>query len=152
MVTLGKRKKKYIKLNFSLILKDVLFVPAFKFNLFSVSSFIGNSQLTVSFFNDRFIIQDPHLTTTISKSRRMQNLYVLDVVQPRAEFLTNHVSFSTWHNRFGHPSFKVMESLKNKIKCDTFNSSKLDSCICPLVKQRRLPFIYVQVSFRFSTL
>lgn len=40
-----------VKLNTHLILKDVLFVPAFKFNLFSVSSFIGSSQLTVSFYN-----------------------------------------------------------------------------------------------------
>lgn len=104
-----------VKLNSHLILKDVLFVPAFKFNLFSVSSFIGSSQLTVIFYNDRFIIQDPHIKTTIGKGRRLQNLYVLDVVQPHAEFLTNQVSFSTWHNRWT-PIFQGNGKLKEQNK------------------------------------
>lgn len=140
-----------VKLNSRLILKDDLFVPEFKFNLFSVSSFITSSQLAISFFNGHFIIQDHHLKTTIGKGIRVENLYVLDDNQPYAEFLTNHISVSTWHNLLGRPSFKVMESLKNQIKCDVFSSSRLEPCsICPLAKQKRLPFVSNSHMSQFS--
>ena len=40
----------------NLLLKNVLFVPQFHFNLLSVSAFVANSNLSVSFFLDYFLI------------------------------------------------------------------------------------------------
>ena len=45
-----------VKLHFDLELKDVLFVPKFKFNLISVSALVTGSALTVSFLPDCFVI------------------------------------------------------------------------------------------------
>lgn len=134
-----------VRLNLQLVLTDVLFVPEFKFNLFSVSSFVTNSDVFISFFHDHFIIQDNHLKTMIGKDRKVNNLYVFDDgfdALGSKEFYANHVSVSMWHNRLGHPSLKVLESLKGQIKCSKFDSFTFEPCyICPLAKQKRLPFI-----------
>ena len=47
-----------VTLSSILTLKDVLFVPQFKFNLISVSALSCGSQLIVSFLPDCFIIQE----------------------------------------------------------------------------------------------
>ncbi|KAL5540434.1 hypothetical protein UlMin_044950 [Ulmus minor] len=67
-----------IRLSSILILKDVLFVPQFKFNLLSVSAFTNDSQLTVSFLPDHFIIQDLNNKKMIGKGEKFEGLYVLD--------------------------------------------------------------------------
>lgn len=47
-----------IRLNSDLILRDVLYVPKFGFNLFSISYFIADKNLVVIFYHNSFIIQD----------------------------------------------------------------------------------------------
>ncbi|XP_068647970.1 uncharacterized protein [Aristolochia californica] len=66
-----------IKLHSHLILKDVLFVPQFKFNLIFVSALVTASGLIVSFFPDCFVIQDLSTQWTIGKGDKIQDLYVL---------------------------------------------------------------------------
>ena len=52
------------------ILKNVLFVPQFSFNLISVSAFAFDSSLIVTFSHDHFLIQDPHNSTMISRGNK----------------------------------------------------------------------------------
>lgn len=47
-----------IHLSSNLILKDVLYVPTFKFNLLSISALTRDSSVSVSFFPDYFTLQD----------------------------------------------------------------------------------------------
>ncbi|KAI9180945.1 hypothetical protein LWI28_009587 [Acer negundo] len=47
-----------VKLNDGLVLRDVLFLPQFKFNLLSVSALAKDSSLTVSFFSDCCLVYD----------------------------------------------------------------------------------------------
>lgn len=61
-----------VKINDNLTLQDVLFVPEFKINLFSVSSFIMHTEMVISFFHDQFTIEDPTLKRMIGKGRRME--------------------------------------------------------------------------------
>lgn len=68
-----------IKLNSRIILKDVLFVPHFKFNLISVSALTKDSQLTVDFLPDCFLIQDLTNKRMIGKGKEFEGLYVLDI-------------------------------------------------------------------------
>lgn len=47
-----------------------------------------------------------------------------------------------WHERLGHPSVKVVQFLNHLLKLDVVISPKDTPCsICPLAKQKRLPFI-----------
>ena len=47
-----------------------------------------------------------------------------------------------WHSRLGHPSFQRLAILQNLvfdvINCN--NNKSFDCSICPIVKQKRLPF------------
>ena len=47
-----------VSIGLNLTLKDVLFVPEFKFNLLSVSTLLLSTDFPVSFCADHFIIQD----------------------------------------------------------------------------------------------
>ena len=90
----------------NLTLKDVLFVPKFKFNLLSVSALLLHTDFSVNFWVDHFIIQDLNQQLTIGKDKLVVCLYVLDVDTPHfSSALVNVVAASTWHNRLGHVSF-----------------------------------------------
>ncbi|KAK0607139.1 hypothetical protein LWI29_010020 [Acer saccharum] len=67
-----------VKLNDDLVLRDVLFLPQFKFNLLSVSALAKDSSLTVSFFSDCCLVQDHSNKRMIGKGKRLEDLYVLD--------------------------------------------------------------------------
>ena len=61
-----------------LLLKDVLFVPQFTYNLISVTTLTAASPLTIVFFHDHFLIQELHSSKMIGKSNKFKDLYVLD--------------------------------------------------------------------------
>ena len=133
-----------ISLNSMIILKYVLFIPQFKFNLLSVSALTNGSQLTIGFLRDSFIIQDIISRRMIGKGEKVEDLYVLDTntLNSVSTACVNNVSTHFWHNRLGHLSFKRLNILKQHIHCDTSRINKNDPCyICPLAKQRRLSFV-----------
>ena len=79
----------------------------------------------------------------IGRGNKVQDLYVLNVqcLHSVSNAFVNNVSAHIWHNRLGHISFKRLDSLKDQLKCDVTRLHKSDPCyICPLAKQRRLPF------------
>ncbi|XP_073059697.1 uncharacterized protein [Primulina eburnea] len=54
----------------------------------------------------------------------------------------NHISVETWHSRLGHPSIRVMDTLKDRLQYNTHSLDRYKPClVCPLAKQRRLAFI-----------
>ncbi|XP_012836458.1 PREDICTED: uncharacterized protein LOC105957084 [Erythranthe guttata] len=64
-----------------LVLKNVFYVPSFKFNLISVSALLDNLPHTVIFDSNSFLIQDKFLKK-IGKGSKIDGLYVL---QPHIE-------------------------------------------------------------------
>ena len=108
------------------ILKNVLFVPQFKFNLLSVSTLTSDSDLTINFFPDHFLIQDHHNSIMIGNGNKFQDLYILDFHNLSSasvnsvnlvSFPINNVPFHTWHNRLGHLSFKQLQFLNSQLHC-----------------------------------
>ena len=101
-----------VRLSSQLILKDVLFIPQFKFNLISISALTNSSSLMVTFFPENFIIQDPSSPKMIGKGDKVQDLYVFKVANKADSFKAtspisiNAVSVQTWHNKLGHLSPK----------------------------------------------
>lgn len=98
-----------VKINDNL-LRDVLPVSKFKFNLFYVGSFIA--QMAISFLHDCFTIQDLNLKKAIDKGRKVNNLYVLKAALP-FEYAANTISVQVWHNRLGHPSKNILDCLQD---------------------------------------
>lgn len=141
-----------VPLSTSLTLKDVLYVPTFKFNLLSISALTRESSVSVSFFPESFVIQDSSQKVMIGKGSRFDDLYVLhskDLIPATlstsvnaSPAFVNKVSFQTWHNRLGHLSDQRLAVLNKLLHCDYLNNNIHTSCyICPLAKQRRLPFV-----------
>ncbi|KAJ0078062.1 hypothetical protein Patl1_37338 [Pistacia atlantica] len=83
-----------VKLHSDLVLKDVLFVPQFKFNLISVSALVTGSALTVSFLPDCFVIQDLSTKRMIGRGDKVQDLYILNVrcLNSNSNAFVNNVS------------------------------------------------------------
>ncbi|KAK2656488.1 hypothetical protein Ddye_009540 [Dipteronia dyeriana] len=67
-----------INMSSSFILKDVYFVPQFKINLISVSALTSDSELTVSFVPNCFMVQEINSNKIIGKGKKMEDLYILD--------------------------------------------------------------------------
>ncbi|KAL4363042.1 hypothetical protein GQ457_04G026360 [Hibiscus cannabinus] len=129
-----------VRLSSSLILKNVLFVPQFRFNLVSVSSLIADSNFRILFCKSECLIQDLHCV--IGKGEICQGLYLL---QLPAKQLHKDVSANTvcisWHDRLGHPSSHVLRLLQDVLPDSLCNKSDNSLCqICPLAKQRHLSF------------
>ena len=134
-----------VKLNSVLFLQDVLVIPLFKFNLLSVSSLTLASSLIIHFFHNHFLIQDQHSKMMIDKGKRVQDLYVFFMnnfkyVFDNSDICINNVYVQTWHNRLGHLSSKCIDLLQEQLQCKRI-SHQSPCSICPLAKQRKLPFI-----------
>ena len=91
-----------VMINDCLILRDVLFVPGFKFNLIYVSALSLNSSLVVLFSDDGFPIQVINNKKMIGKGRRWNDLYLYQADASLVRTGMNKASVHVWHERLGH--------------------------------------------------
>lgn len=149
-----------VKCGHSLMLKDVLYVLQFKFNLMSVSSLTRDPCIEVRFFITR-VIQDAHNQKMNCKGKRIADLYkmsdsscdlaqdnkinaLIDDVCVSISSAVNKVNTCTWHHKLGHLLFQKLVFLKDQLhlSCDKNGNHNSVHCnVCPLVKQRRLSFV-----------
>ena len=137
-----------VKLSSQLVLKYVLFVLQFNDNLISVSALTDNSPLMITFFPDHFMIQDLNTMKMIGKGDKVKELYLFTTAAETLCLKDNHsipiniVSVQTWQSRIGHSSFKRLDVLKHVLYFNNLDCSHVTPCyVCPLAKQKRLPFI-----------
>nr|KYP74079.1 Retrovirus-related Pol polyprotein from transposon TNT 1-94 [Cajanus cajan] len=146
-----------VKLNNNFILHKVLFIPEFTVNLISVSSltqFTGNK---VFFYHSSFVIQDHQGSRVIGKGDILDSLYILKCpnIMPFSSILhsSNHnvttasnnydrsIAVNKWHYRLGHLSDDVLRIIHNNKSLHLPSNFSCKNCdICPLAKQKRLPF------------
>ncbi|XP_074299740.1 uncharacterized protein LOC141630896 [Silene latifolia] len=99
-----------IKLNDKLSIFNVLFVPSFTCNLFSVSQMLSTQNLCVKFTNAQCMIED-HALTTIGVGDLLDGLFYLTMMKPtRVNAVTGEESAALWHLRMGHPSSRNIYS------------------------------------------
>ena len=126
----------------TLFLKKYYMYLNFIFNLIFVCALTNAINLMLHFFPNYFTIQEIHTQRMIGKGKMLEGLYVLDTKNFSFAAHVNLVSIQTWHNRLGHLSFKCFDKLKEQLCCTNFKFSHSSPCyICPLAKQRRLPFV-----------
>ena len=136
----------------TLILHNFAYIPKFKFNLISVSDLLTNPNLSISFSQNAFDIQEKQACKRIGRGALIQGLYVLDLKDtldckftfPVINSHTNSIPCKNahiWHSRFGHISDKVFKHLNNKIGLHLSPNFSSSNCfVCPLAKFRRLSF------------
>ena len=89
----------------------------------------------------------------IGKGEKLEGLYVLNSLSlghdcaleqfsVPSSICINTIIAQIWHNRLGHPSYQKLDVLIIKPYLDHLKSHYTDTCyVCPLAKQRRIPFI-----------
>lgn len=136
-------------------LKNVMYVPEFKYNLMSVSKLMKDSQCCVIFKNEMCLIQYSVSHKSRACGSMKNGLFYLQknqCVQKKNEVKCNEnnlffancnaVNFdecTLWHNRLGHAPMSVL----NKIKCLPY-SCCFDSnvcLICPMARFTKQPYI-----------
>lgn len=140
-----------VTLKRNIILKGVLYIPDFQYNLISVSKLAASANLSFLFDSSGCIMQDLSSKQTIGVGRMKKNLYLLqksDIYEKesfcKALISENCLMISCkgsiendfWHERLGHPSANVLCKM-NISK----NINRNDICeVCHSAKQTRLPF------------
>jgi len=132
-----------VKLSNSLILTNVLCVPSFTFNLISASKLLKNIHCCLIFIHKFCFVQNLTSWETIGVAEERNGLFYL--VRPAfvssvfSAFSTKHVSADIWHCRLGHLSSSRQRLLHAFVPTISLNP-QLVCTICPLAKQKRLPF------------
>lgn len=77
----------------------------------------------------------------IGKANNVQDLYVMSNPVKKEEYNTrvNIVSVDLWRKRLGHPSNKVLTSIKNILGISISQNSHSQHCnVYPLAKQKKI--------------
>ena len=143
-----------VEISSKLVLHNVLCVPSFTFNLLSVSKLAKSISCCLMFFGTLYFIQDLAHWSTIGLGKEYKGLYLLEESTSTSSNCSTdfhsvnnfhavnnvHVQPHVWHYRLGHLSNAKSALLKHK-DVPIFNENKMVDCeICPLAKQKRLPF------------
>lgn len=80
-----------ISIEKKVILKDVLYISDFKYNLLSVSSILKDKRYSLSFSNSNCIIQDKSLLKMIGKVELFSGLYLLKIKDERVKTTQSNI-------------------------------------------------------------
>ncbi|WCJ43065.1 hypothetical protein M5689_023829 [Euphorbia peplus] len=140
-----------VKLTSSIFLLDVLYVPAFQYNLLSVGQLLQQTQIQIIFHDTHCCLQDLETLNTLAVAWKRDGLYILDkesfsnatitkVTNSGAPSLniscSAAVSTNLWHRRLGHASYEVLSHIGVIGSISTSHTCT----ICHAAKQHRLPF------------
>ena len=125
------------KIHTDLILKDVLFVPQFKFNLISVHKLCTVQHASLLFTDKSCLVQGPLMRTPLHLGKLKCGLYFLedvcptttlaDIIQKSSNFpIANIATYNKvmkeaklWHIRLGHVPFSHLKAYKHDIDTST---------------------------------
>jgi len=131
------------------MLHDVLYIVGFNFNLIYVSQLVIKYDCSIRFTDQIYEIQDNHTMRMIDFAKMHHKIYVLENPKgPGKHFSPNLILINYMSiNKVDDWYFKIGQLSKGKLfvlstKFDYISSKTCDDfCrICPLAKQKRLPF------------
>jgi len=125
----------------SLILKDVFYIPSFKFNLLSISQLTKQVNCEVIFSTSRCLFQDRVSKKMIGRGNLHHGLFYLENV-PHLDSIFSFQfanNFDLWHSRLGHPCSARFKFLVNNFPDISANKDFICD-VCPQAKQSRDSF------------
>ena len=135
-----------VRISEKLTLYNVLYVPSFSFNLISVSQLAKSISCCLIFSGTLCFIQDLAHWSTLGLGKECNGLYLLE--RSNSTSLSASISAAiplvhsthVWHSRLGHLSNAKLVSIRNNGEPLCTSIEDLACEICPLAKQKRLPF------------
>ncbi|CAL2279421.1 unnamed protein product [Prunus armeniaca] len=131
----------------SLVLHDVLYVPAITKNLLSIRRFSRDNNCYFEMDYNGFRVKDNKTGKILLIGSSHGDLYYIRAdpqVRSKLVFYGERTTQDVWHTRLGHPSSDILRVLVNKYHLPISGTMAFNkSChICPLGKACRLPFSY----------
>lgn len=134
-----------VRLNKSVLLDEVLYVPGFTHNLLSVAQLVKTLDIKCTFHPTHCIFQRNNTDQVVGIQKLKGNLYVMDTVTEKyylSFFNPREMDVRDWHIFMGHPSITAKKHMK--IAGTPFHRDALEvleNCeICYRAKQTRDPF------------
>jgi len=125
-----------VKLNSSITLLNVLFVPGLTCNIISIAQLIDDLICTVTFTPKLCVIQDLSLRSTIGVGKQRIGVYLF-----QEEVEANQVkTCDLWHQRLGHRLKEVMTLISSRIGLFENKGTDEPCDVCFKPKQTRLYF------------
>ena len=106
-----------------LVLRNTLFVPQFQLNPLSVSALTSDTQVTVKFLHDSFVIQEVQGQRVIGKVDRVGDLYIMhsDILashpSTNSTTVVNHVQSIS--PTLTQSSWELVQEIGNVERCST---------------------------------
>lgn len=142
-----------IKIHKDVLLKDVLYVPCFKYNLISVNKLIQDMHCEVVFTTDKCVLQGTLMKMSLLLGKARSKLYYLHNDISKNIKASRHAAHTSqnnpdgqklhklklWHIRLGHLPFNKIQIIFPELK----GKESDESCfctICPLARQTRSSF------------
>lgn len=151
-----------VQLTKDILLKNVLYIPSFHFNLIYVPQLVKDLQCSIFFNASGCFCQGPsmrrpwclgELTKGLYHSSRQSGANRTDMLPPassslQANSLTldspNLDAIKLWHLRLGHIPVNILKYVDTSLCSKSFNNACICS-ICPLAKQCRSPFGHSEI-------
>lgn len=141
---------------FSFQLSNLLCVPNIASNLLYVHQlYVDNNCITV-FDSNNFFVQDKSTDKILFQGPSVNGLYPLTSLAAQSLFPSPvcsiahagiNTSFHLWHNRLGHPSTQVLNSVFHLLNLPLCNSNKCVCEHCLKRKMTKLPFSFFSYCF-----
>ena len=131
----------------SIRLNNILHVPHISQHLLSIYRLVSDNDIFIEFHKYFFLVKDKATRRTLLRGRSKDGLYPLPfgrATSPSARHASSSVRItsSQWHQRLGHPSNNVVNSIvsNNDLECSTSHNSTLVCDACQRGKSRQLSY------------
>ncbi|GAA0170632.1 hypothetical protein LIER_24855 [Lithospermum erythrorhizon] len=128
----------------SVILHDILLVPALTKNLISIRKLCSDNECIAQFSSTGFCVKDPSTMITLLQSSSFGSLYPIKssaVLALASHTVPAPIPHHVWHQRLSHPASSVLNSLVNNKLISCTSSSEHLCNVCQLGKHVKQPFV-----------
>ncbi|XP_019200274.1 PREDICTED: uncharacterized protein LOC109193901 [Ipomoea nil] len=137
-----------VRLDKNLLLRDVLYIPAFSFNIISVNKLAKQMSCKIIMNGDSCNVQGPH-GTVVGFAKEKDGLYLVTEPPVRGkkhyadetcDAQCNRLSLMQWHNRLGHYPINKIHLLKGIKHGYSVKPSDFPCDVCHFAKHKKSTF------------
>jgi histone deacetylase 1/2 len=130
----------------NLHLNNVLHVPNATKNLVSIHRLTKDNNVFLEFHPWYFYVKDQATKKVLLKGRCSRGLYPLissSLSKNKQVFIATKLPASRWHNRLGHPSYRIVQQVLSHYKLPNINNVGPESVCdsCQKAKSHQLPYM-----------